>query len=343
MGNITPKTQNGGTLLRHRCTEECVRSLITDAGAGTDVDSWGSEIFHCRYHHRKRPSEELKFTQFSRSAYGPRKIYQKNVRYQWIVLNVNIIHLAASVSYCSLACSSCGSPVWKGVSGGAATQWWVWKGFNMSCTSPCLPLPPSHTAGPTHWRLLCLPHTSATDTAVTVTSSAARPAVPLGGTPAGRGVGGRGCVPRSHHCCLQPQGLSRLALSCWGGRQHPVVSPAGDGGRKAGLYCYFYLLEEAQVHGSDGIVQSLNVLACNEGEGSFCIYPGDLSKSHKAECRLDAAFSINCSPLSLKDLACSHYCWTANLFCWMFHQFNKLLLLWPGLWNSNAVLCSEYD
>lgn len=87
-------------------------------------------------------------------------------------------------------------------------------------------------------------------------------------------------------------------------------------------------LEEAQVHGSDGIVQLLNVLAFNEGEGCS---PGDLSIPTKAERKLDAAFSI------------WHGHITANLFSWMFHQFNKLMLLWPGLWTSNAVLFLGYD
>lgn len=68
-----------------------------------------------RYHQHKRPSEHLKFTQCSRSVYGPSKIYQKNVRCQWIVLNVNITQLSALASYCGWPRSSSGSRV-RGVS-----------------------------------------------------------------------------------------------------------------------------------------------------------------------------------------------------------------------------------
>lgn len=115
-GEYHSKNTKSGDTSAASAHRGCVRSLMTDPSAGTDVDGrgfWGegSEIFRCRYHQRKRPSEELKFTQCSRSVYGPRKIYRKNVRCQWIVLNVNIIQLAASVSYCSLARSSRGSPV----------------------------------------------------------------------------------------------------------------------------------------------------------------------------------------------------------------------------------------
>lgn len=138
VGNMTPKPDPSAASVHWRMRND--RCCWDRCGL---LRFWGqsSEIFHCRYHRCKRSTEELKFTEFSRSAYGPGKIYQKNVRCQWSVLNVNIIHLAASVSYCSLACSSRGSAVWKGVSGGAAAPWLVWKGFSMSCTSPCSPRP----------------------------------------------------------------------------------------------------------------------------------------------------------------------------------------------------------
>lgn len=45
-------------------------------------------------------------------------------------------------------------------------------------------------------------------------------------------------------------------------------------------------LEEAKVHGSDGIVQSLNALAFKEEEGAFCICSGGSSKFHQGSMKL---------------------------------------------------------
>ena len=225
------------------------RSQCWDSCGWKPFGGEGSKIFHFRYHQRKRPSEELKFTQCSRSVYGPCKIYQKNVRCQWIVLNVNIIQLATSISYCSLARSSHGSPVWRGVSGGVLLGAGFGKVSAWSVPARACPLTPT-LHHQTDWWVLrrqkgawfireAHPNTSATTTATTRTPATPRLAASLGRTPAGRGVGGRGCFC---HLCLHSQGLGRLALPQWGGRQCRVVSPTGDAGRKDGVYWHCCLL-----------------------------------------------------------------------------------------------------
>lgn len=53
------------------------------------------------------------------------------------------------------------------------------------------------------------------------------------------------------------------------------------GGRRERTGIAAYSEEAAEVHCGGGIVQSLNVLAFNEGEDTLCGCPGGWSKSHQ--------------------------------------------------------------